>query len=266
MSNITIDLTEDQKTIQSKIQKLVEASNASDVTAIHSKIELGIKLVNVAKEQRMDFYSVVPESIISKKTIARRMTLVIKNDVDFTKAMKVTKDVKTTHANKELLVLDARVTTLTKEDIDNIPDIYNGGLTKIESMKELSSKDWKKVVGGDDKPYQAMVEKKKAKAKAEKEAEKNKHKPAKMPQKEYDAVIKNGIYTAAVTIHDFSTKNEQLEKEVKSLKSEIDALKDKQHEMELKLARAKGMLTVKGNFQNQDMDIDKQSKKAKSAA
>jgi hypothetical protein len=263
-NSISIDLTEDQKTIQSNIQKLVEASNASDVTAIHSKIELGMELVNVAQAHPLDFNSIVPESLISNKTKTRRMKVVIKNDVDFTKAMKVTKDVKATHANKELLVLDTRVTTLTKEDIANIPDIYNGGLKKIESMKELSSKDWKKVVGGDDKPYQAMVEKKKDKAKAEKEAEKNKHKPAEMPQKEYDAIIKDGIYTAAVTIHDFSTKNEQLEKEIESLESEIAALKDKQHEMELKLARADGMLTVNGNFQNQD--IDKQSKKAKSAA
>jgi len=263
-NSISIDLTEDQKTIQSNIQKLVEASNASDVTAIRSKIELGMELVNVAQAHPLDFNSIVPESLISNKTKTRRMKVVIKNDVDFTKAMKVTKDVKATHANKELLVLDTRVTTLTKEDIANIPDIYNGGLKKIESMKELSSKDWKKVVGGDDKPYQAMVEKKKAKAKAEKEAERNKHKPAEMPQKEYDAIIKNGIYTAAVTIHDFSTKNEQLEKEIESLESEIAALKDKQHEMELKLARADGMLTVNGNFQNQD--IDKQSKKAKSAA
>jgi len=263
-NSILIDLTEDQKTTQSNIQKLVEASNASDVTAIHSKIELGIELIKAAKKFPLVFDSVVPEIVISKKTKTRRMKLVIENDVDFTKAMKATKDVKAAHANKELLVLDTRVTTLTKEAIANIPDIYNGGLTKIESMKELSSKDWKKVVGGDDKPYQAMVEKKKAKAKDEKEAEKNKHKPAEMPQKEYDAIIKNGIYTAAVTIHDFSTKNEQLEKEIESLESEIAALKDKQHEMELKLARADGMLTVSGNFQNQD--IDKQSKKAKSAA
>ena len=254
MGNITIDLTEDQKTIQSNIQKLVEASNASDVTAIRSKIELGMELVNVAQAHPLDFNSIVPESIIGNKTKTRRMKLVIKNDVDFTKAMKVTKDVKATHANKELLVLDTRVTTLTKEDIANIPDIYNGGLKKIESMKELSSKDWKKVVGGDDKPYQAMVEKKKAKAKAEKEAEKNKHKPAKMPQKEYDAVIKNGIYTAAVTIHDFYTKNEQLEKEVKSLKSEIGALKEKNNTMSGEIKTFKTIY------------IDKQSKKDKSAA
>ncbi len=207
METITYTLTETDKKFQSEIKTLIESGNSYDTQSIFTKIQIGIKLVEMKQKNPIDFDSITPESLISKKTRNRRIQLVIKKDCDFSKCMKVTKDRKTTKENSKLLILDKRVVNLTETKSNN---------------------------------------------------QRDKHQPEGMDRKEFIKMVDNGIYPVIKNFYDSKIENEKLEKNVKSPKSQLSVMKEKQHKMDIQLSKYEGMLEVSGNIKN--LDIKTQQK------
>jgi len=177
--------------------------------------------------------------------------------------MKVTKDKKTTIQNSKLLIFDKRVVNLTETDISNIPDIYNGGLTKIDNMKGLTQSDWDTVVGGDNTPFKTLTDKIASVNKTNSDNKRDKHQPKGMNRKEFLDMVDNGIYPVIQTVYDFTIENDKLEKNVKSLERKIKSLEKSRNENLQKISElsgvVKGMESVSGNLQN--LETKQQKKK-----
>jgi len=254
MKTLSYTLTETDKKFQTEIKTLVKSGNSFDTQSIFTKIQIGILLVEMKLKNPIDFDSITPESLISKKTRNRRMKLILDTSVDFTKGMKITKDKKSTVGNSKLLILDKRVVTLTEKNISNIPDIYNGGLTKVERMKGLSKSNWDTVIGGNDKPYTTLMDNISSMNKTNSDNKRDKHQPKGMDRKEFLDMVDNGIYPVIKTVYDFKVENEKLEKNVKSLERKIKSLEKSKNENLQKISTlsgvVKGMESVSGNLLN----------------
>jgi len=262
MKKLTYTLTETDKKFQTEIKTLIESGNSHYVKSIFTKIQIGIKLVEMKQKNPIDFDSVIPKSIMDSKTRNRRMKLVINKDCDFTKCMKVTKDKKTSKENSKLLIFDKRVVNLTESDISNIPDIYNGGLTKIENMKGLKTKSmWNTVVGGNDKPYTTLMDTIKSDKKENSDKKRDKYQPKGMDRKEFLAMVENGIYPVIQTAYEFKVENEKLEKNLNSLERKIKSLEKSKNENLQKISELNGILmgmeSVSGNLKDIEPNLDR---------
>jgi len=257
VKTITYTLTETDKEFQTKIKTLVESGNSFDTQSIFTKIEIGILLVEMKLKNPIDFNSIIPESILPVKTRNRRMKLVLNKDCYFTNGMKITKDRKTTLENSKLLVVDNRVKNLTEKEISNIPNIYNGELTKINTMKGLTKSDWDTVIGGNDKPYENLMKKITDIQKTDYETKRDKHQPKGMDRDTFLDMVKNGIYPVIKSLHEFSIENTNLENTIKTLERKVKSLeKTKQTQLE-KISGLNGKLEmfdmVSGNLTNIDI-------------
>jgi len=257
MKTITYTLTETDKKFQTKIKTLVESGNSFDTQSIFTKIEIGILLVEMKLKNPIDFDSIIPESIISKKTRNRRMKLILDKNCDFTKGMKITKDKKTTKENSKLLIIDKRVKNLTQKDISNIPDIYNGGLTKIGNMKDLTDTNWDKVIKGDNKPYKTLRDKISKDNKTKSDNKRDKYQPKGMDKQTFIDMVDNGIYPVIKLVYEFEIENKKLEKNVKLLERKIKSLEKTKQTQSEKISGLNGKLEmfdiVSGNLTNIDI-------------
>ena len=145
------------------------------------------------------------------------MKIPLNTNVDFQKAMKITGDDNEISENVKLLIIDERVKNLTKNDISNIKDC---SIAKINKMKNLTKNEWNSVIKGNDKPFQKFVEKQKIDSENEANSVRNSKKPLDMDQKIFDELIKNGIYPAINTINDYTKTNNELEENVAKLQKE----------------------------------------------
>ena len=169
------------------IQDLVQETNSSEDIFFLNRVNLGTNLVDMAKEFGKKFWSIVDTSKMSKKTFERAMELVLDKNVKLSNALSIKGGSKDIKNNLKLLKLDPRVQAFkTVEDIENIYDL---NLNKINNAKPLSDKIWNQMCSGEDKPFQEYMEaeKKKAKAKTDKQKEKDylDNKPASMSEADY---------------------------------------------------------------------------------
>lgn len=261
MNKLTYTLTETDKKFQTEIKTLIESGNSHYVKSIFIKIQIGIKLVEMKLKNPIDFDSIIPKSIMDSKTRNRRMKLVINKDCDFTKCMKVTKDKKTSKENSKLLIFDKRVVNLTETDISNIPDIYNGGLTKVENMKMLEKPEWDLVVGGDNTPFETLMDTIKSDKIENSDTERDKHQPKGMDRNEFLDMVENGIYPVIQTVYEFKVENEKLEKNVNSLERKIKSLEKSKNENLQKISELNGILmgmeSVSGNLKDIEPNLDR---------
>lgn len=257
MEAITYKLTETDTKFQNQIKTLVESGNSYDTQSIFNKIKIGLLLLEIKQKNPIDFDSIIPSSIISKKTRNRRMKLILDKGCDFTKGMKVTKDTKTTKENSKLLIVDKRVKNLTEKDISNISDIYNGGLTKIEKMKGLTNTNWDKVIKGDNEPYETLSNKISEDNKTKSDNKRNENKPKGMDQKTFIEMLDSGIYNSIKSVYEFEIENKKLEKSVKSLERKIKSMEKSKNENLQKISQLSGVVTgmesVSANLSNISM-------------
>ncbi len=257
-TKVTYTLSKRDKEIQSQAESLVETIESHEKSAIFSRVELSILFVVTKKEKGKDFYNVIVESIFSKKKVQRAMKMVLKSDVDFKEAMKISGSVKDVAKRVELLEIDERFLSFKEEsDISQIHDLT---LTKLEKMKSLTQEEWDEVVAGTDKPYlDKLEEQSKARISAT-EKKVAKKKPKGMKKADFDKLVKDGLFPAIHDIHDYKVKNIGLEKKVETLDTELKVLKEQEQEMKIKLARFEGMMSVSGNLKG--MDISQEHKDA----
>lgn len=220
MSKIKSDiyqLTESDKQNQIKVSSLYKNIKDADEYSIIYRIELGMELNLIKINNPKDFDSIITESILIRKTRNNYMKIPLNTNVDFQKAMKITGDDNEISENVKLLIIDERVKNLTKNDISNIKDC---SIAKINKMKNLTKNDWDSVIKGNDKPFQKFVEKQKIDSENEANSVRNSKKPLDMDQKIFDDLIKNGIYPAINTINDYTKTNNELEKNIAELQKE----------------------------------------------
>jgi len=258
MGEVSYTLSKRDKEIQSKVESLVGTIESKELSAIFARVQLGILLVEIKKEKGKDFYNVIVESMFSKKKTQRTMKMVLKSDVDFVEAMKTSGSDTDVTERVKLLELDKRFLKFQKES--DMSKIYDLSLTKIESMKSLTQIQWDKVVSGKDNPYLDMIKKQSEKSKKASEKAIASHKPKSMKKADFDKAVKAGIFPAITTMYEFSLVNTKLEKNVKSLESELLELKEQKHKLEVELARFDGMIAVSGNLKSQDIKTQQKVK------
>ncbi len=258
-NEITYQLTKEDEKQQEYVKALVAEINGHDNQSIYKKIQLGIELVNIKKENPKIFFNIILEDIISRKSVTRYMKRVVKLDVDFAECMKTTGNTLEPFKRVKKLVLDDRVTKLTLKNIETIP---NCTLEKIDAMKSLTPADWKKVVAGDDEPYIKHMEKLSEKNKENKEKQILAKKPEGMDEQVFLDTVAGGLFPTINNLYDFSVKNEELEKKVEELNNEIESLKklERKQQEEIKMLEGKveGIMTTQASFVSMDSKVVEQ--------
>ncbi|HQS67379.1 MAG TPA: hypothetical protein PLM93_09380 [Sulfuricurvum sp.] len=239
-SGVTYTLSKKDMEIRSKAESLVAVMHSDEVSAVWSKVELAIFLIMIKKEKLKDFYSVIVESILSKKQTQRLMKAVLKLDVDFEEAMKTSGSQKDVEERAKLLVVDEKILSLKSES--DLRQIHDLSFTKLDRMKSLSLDEWKDVVTGTDKPYADMLKKQAQEIASDVKKQHDAKKPEGMAQDKFDEAVKAGVYPAVKLMHEFSVENTKLEATIESLGVEIEVLRKKETKTKIQLAKYKGLM------------------------
>lgn len=153
-TSVLKELTTEQLADREAVNAINETIEKSGNQFILNRIKLGLLLVFLRVKYKELFWYVIDDSKVSRKTLERAMELVLRNDVNFSKAMSNDGGEKDIAENVESLKFDERVKDL---DIQAVSKIHKPTLAKIGKMKHLSDEDWAIVIDGSDVPFKNHI-------------------------------------------------------------------------------------------------------------
>ena len=164
--NAPTTLTERETTVAKAVQAFKDANSAHN-KSLYSYILLGKALLKARQVCGANFYGEIKEDMVPKKQIQRYVRFVA--DESDEKCLETLSKVPAV-TDKTNLKLDSKIDEIKESDLDTLKD---PSMKKLALMKELDTAKFNAVLGGDDKEYDALADKKKkeqaAKTKIEKE-------------------------------------------------------------------------------------------------
>jgi hypothetical protein len=139
----------DQKKVAlDNVTAAMKAAYSSGSTALINYIKLGKALMDARNELGSMFYAVIHDDVMPRKSVIRYIRLV---------AYENSYDILSKKPNdNDKIIADKRVMELLEEDSD-ISALKDASMTKLTKMKGLSSKDFDKVINGDDTPLEGTT-------------------------------------------------------------------------------------------------------------
>lgn len=194
----TIVLSKSDKVARAKqVKKLFDKINKGQKVTLNDKLELASYLLETKRKLKNEFYTFITKDVMSRKQVGRHIKLILtlKSIDNYTQGMS-TKNKKADEIEKNLalLVEDTRVTSLSVEQIDKMPEPTMARIirAKLAETDELfikaieMDKDTLKEIR--EKQSKASSDKKDLEDKANKE-ELSKLKPTHMKTETYESLL-----------------------------------------------------------------------------
>ena len=236
---VHVEATEDQKkkTLQ-EVQTALEKSNKDGRNSLYSYVLLGKALISARNILKKEFYTVIHDGILHKKSCQRAINCVIASSSkkDFVDGK-----------NKDLEI-DEKVAKLTEKSFDQL---LNPSVAKLTKIKNYEQKEWDDVFLGDDTHYNTVNTP--PVYTAPKGAEDMTEDEYKEYKKEGTKKVIGKLYTAEKKLTDLGQKlkeaestnrqngydSEAKEKQILRKDSEIAGLKDRIKGLEVELSEMK---------------------------
>lgn len=204
-------------TITSKIKDALKNLTTYTKQSIITYIELGKTLLEAKRTLGDRFYIVITEEIIAQKQVQRYIKLVLTKDSEekYAKSMKAKKE------DFDNIKMDKRILELSEDSIQNMK---KPSMNKLLRMKSLSTADFKKVINGDDSPYDNLIKDEAKIAKENRDKELKDKQPDGMSDNEYKKLLKDGVHEILNKYQGSLEREQTLSIENKTLEYEIIAL------------------------------------------
>ncbi len=219
----TIVLSElDKKDRAEQVKILFDKVNKGQKVTLKDKIELSIYLLNTKRELKNEFYKFITPTIMSRKQVGRHIQLILTLDSisNYTKGMSTKyKSADTIENNLSLLIEDTRVTSLTVEQIDKMPEPTMKAV--IRAKQAILDEEFIKILQMDKEALDGIKEKRNETSKVLKtgkeEDEKEelaKLKPKNMTTEKYENLLEEDkptlISMLQASIEDLQAKEKEL--------------------------------------------------------
>lgn len=187
---------------------------------ILSKIVLDAKFVLGSR-----FYGVVNKDIMSSKQVLRylRFLMTLESQEKFDASVKAKKE------DISLIVVDLRIASLTEKKIEQLA---KPSMKKLIDMKPLSNEDFDAVIGGNNKSYDLLIDKKQDEKDSLATTKKYSEKPDNMDKDTFDEILKLGVYEITRKYQASIDRESELLKQINKLKQNNEALEKEKVQLE----------------------------------
>ena len=135
----TIVLSKSDKLARAKhVKTLFDKVNTGQKVTLKEKLELATYLLETKRELKNEFYTFITDKVMIKKQVGRHIKLILtlESIENYTQGMSTkNKEAGKIEENLSLLVEDTRVTSLTVEQIDKMPEPTMAAITRAKPAK-----------------------------------------------------------------------------------------------------------------------------------